>query len=352
MPGRKYSAVSSYRYGFNGKENDNEVKGEGNQQDYGERAYDPRIGRWLGVDPVQKKYPAWSPYNYAMNSPLKLRDDNGEDVIVTITDNTITFSSTIYITGPGATDVAKNANESFNEFSKAALQNRTYKDAEGKVYNVQIKMNFVAVNPSDPKDPNLAAYNGTVNDKVGGSGNNVLNLTRDKSKLAEGTRANAGHAAGPNYSNTKEEFIAGNGQVQVRYARGVGNMAWLNADAKDNGPTAIHETLHNFGLGDRYIENVLYSLETILPNKQINETATVNVWYPGFENDMMTNIANSFNQAHIDNLASNALELSKTKGNNFVMAKKVDNANNRDKGSAPKTFTRGKTTYTKIEDSQ
>ena len=27
--------MAAYRYGFNGKENDNEVKGEGNQQDYG-----------------------------------------------------------------------------------------------------------------------------------------------------------------------------------------------------------------------------------------------------------------------------------------------------------------------------
>ena len=38
MPGRKYNqANSNYRYGFNGKENDNEIKGEGNQQDYGLR---------------------------------------------------------------------------------------------------------------------------------------------------------------------------------------------------------------------------------------------------------------------------------------------------------------------------
>src|SRR5690606_17172303 len=50
MPGRKYSA-GSYRYGFNGKENDNDVKGEGNQQDYGMRVYDPRLGKFLSVDP-------------------------------------------------------------------------------------------------------------------------------------------------------------------------------------------------------------------------------------------------------------------------------------------------------------
>ena len=45
MPGRKYEVGNGYRYGFNGKENDNEVKGEGEQQDYGMRIYDPRVGK-------------------------------------------------------------------------------------------------------------------------------------------------------------------------------------------------------------------------------------------------------------------------------------------------------------------
>jgi len=230
----------------------------------------------------------------------------------------------------------------------------TYKDAEGKVYNVQIKMNFVAVNPDDPKeDPaKVAAYRSTLNDKVGGSGNNILNLTRDKSKLYEGTRANAGHAAGENYANTKEDFTAGNGQLQSRTVRGVGNMAWLNEGKTTaaNGVTSIHETFHNFGLGDRYIEHVAYSHVTTLSNgKQIVGSGDdMTVAYPGFEKDMMNNNSlNSFNQAHIDNLASKALELSKTKGNNFVMAQKVDNASNTDKTSAPKEFTNGKTKYTK-----
>jgi len=55
MPGRTYSAPGGgYRYGFNGKEMDNEVKGEGNQQNYGFRIYDPRLGRFLSVDPSPK----------------------------------------------------------------------------------------------------------------------------------------------------------------------------------------------------------------------------------------------------------------------------------------------------------
>lgn len=80
MPGRKYSASSSkYRYGFNGKENDNEVKGEGNQQDYGLRIYDPRLGKFLSVDPLTASYPWYSPYQFAGNNPIKFIDlDGGE----------------------------------------------------------------------------------------------------------------------------------------------------------------------------------------------------------------------------------------------------------------------------------
>ena len=46
-----------YRYGFNGMEMDNEVKGTGNHIDFGARGYDSRIGRWLSVDPLSYRQP-------------------------------------------------------------------------------------------------------------------------------------------------------------------------------------------------------------------------------------------------------------------------------------------------------
>src|SRR5688572_20970558 len=61
QPGRKYSAGGDYRYGFNGKENDDEVKGEGNQQDYGMRIYDPRVGRFLTLDPLTRSFSMLTP---------------------------------------------------------------------------------------------------------------------------------------------------------------------------------------------------------------------------------------------------------------------------------------------------
>ena len=79
MPGRNYNApgATDYRYGFNGKENDNDVKGEGNQQDYGERIYDPRLGKFLSVDPLTPEYPMLTPYQFASNRPLDGIDQDG-----------------------------------------------------------------------------------------------------------------------------------------------------------------------------------------------------------------------------------------------------------------------------------
>lgn len=76
--GQQGEALSGgYRYGFNGKENDNEVKGFGNQYDYGFRIYDPRIGRFLSVDPLTKSYPHFTPYQFASNNPILNVDLDG-----------------------------------------------------------------------------------------------------------------------------------------------------------------------------------------------------------------------------------------------------------------------------------
>ena len=84
MPGRwrniSYAGAPNgkgYRYGFNGKEKDDEVKGSGNQYDYGFRIYDPRLGRFLSVDPLTKEYPWYTPYQYAGNKPIAFIDRDG-----------------------------------------------------------------------------------------------------------------------------------------------------------------------------------------------------------------------------------------------------------------------------------
>ncbi|MBL4753432.1 MAG: RHS repeat-associated core domain-containing protein [Flavobacteriales bacterium] len=74
--------LSTYRYGFNGKEKDDEIKGVGNSYDYGARIYDPRLGRWLAVDPKGQLFPNHSPYNYALGNPIYYIDPDGEVIEV------------------------------------------------------------------------------------------------------------------------------------------------------------------------------------------------------------------------------------------------------------------------------
>jgi RHS repeat-associated protein len=80
MSERSFSS-NKYRYGFNGKEKDDEVKGAGNDYDYGMRTYDARLGRFMSVDPLSNNFAYYTPYQYAGNKPIAYIDLDGlEDV--------------------------------------------------------------------------------------------------------------------------------------------------------------------------------------------------------------------------------------------------------------------------------
>jgi RHS repeat-associated protein len=80
LPGRKYNTQKLIN-GYNGKRYDNEIYGEGNFMDYGDRMYDPRLVRFPSVDPLKKSYPYFSPYQYAGNNPVKFIDLDGAEPV-------------------------------------------------------------------------------------------------------------------------------------------------------------------------------------------------------------------------------------------------------------------------------
>jgi RHS repeat-associated protein len=84
MDGRHGQAASSdYRYGFQGQEDDPEIKGEGNSTNYKYRMHDPRIGRFFAVDPLSPQYPHYSPYGFSGNHVINSVELEGlEDVEV------------------------------------------------------------------------------------------------------------------------------------------------------------------------------------------------------------------------------------------------------------------------------
>ena len=76
------------------------------------RYYDSAVGRFLQVDPLAEKYPSVSPYNYALDNPLKYIDPDGRAVTIVINrtvDNRITTMGTISITS----DIVDNTFEGY-----------------------------------------------------------------------------------------------------------------------------------------------------------------------------------------------------------------------------------------------
>jgi len=79
-PGRKYNSAE-YRYGFNGKEKDDEGEfGSITNYDYGFRIYNPAVGRFLSVDPLTKQFPWYTPYQFAGNTPIIVVDLDGLEI--------------------------------------------------------------------------------------------------------------------------------------------------------------------------------------------------------------------------------------------------------------------------------
>ena len=66
QPNRTFNNPT-YRYGFQGQEKDDELKGAGNSINYMFRMYDSRLGKFLSLDPLSVQYPHNSPFAFAEN---------------------------------------------------------------------------------------------------------------------------------------------------------------------------------------------------------------------------------------------------------------------------------------------
>jgi RHS repeat-associated protein len=76
----KSGLAEDYRMGFQGQEEDDELKGEGNSVNYTYRMHDPRLGRFFAVDPLADKYPHNSPYAFSENCVVNAIELEGLEI--------------------------------------------------------------------------------------------------------------------------------------------------------------------------------------------------------------------------------------------------------------------------------
>ena len=190
VPNRTGSAPS-YRYGFQGQEKDDELKGEGNSLNYTFRMHDPRVGRFFARDPLISKYPFYSPYSFSGNRVIDSGELEGKEPEVKITQEIVgvTFVR-VYGFGNVTTTVAN--------VYKGIVQ---YTDTKGTItkistFNVvrdgwfdmgtNAKGNIILYNRSSDPSPDSGSI--TIESKIDiryGVGTPAFNMSDIKSPLLE-----------------------------------------------------------------------------------------------------------------------------------------------------------------------
>jgi RHS repeat-associated protein len=156
IPEKSWTASGTgYRWGFNNMEKDDELKGTGNSYDFGARIYDPRIGRWLAMDPLARVFSAWSPYASFNDNPIIFVDPTGKGGEYSVNHKTkhITVTVKVYL----YTDVydqahLENMAAMYNDYNANAFGDNVYKTTHSdKDYTVEFKVEFEYMSYEDAR---------------------------------------------------------------------------------------------------------------------------------------------------------------------------------------------------------
>ena len=257
-----------YRRGFNGMEKDDEVKGKGNSYDFGARINDPRVGRWLSIDPAFQKYPWLSTYQYTSNNPIKYIDIDGRDFGITFDhkNGTILISANFYTINEKTTKEAKAAVANWNSLSGMKVE------IEGKQYIVNLELKVISTekneNGADKQLNFEQAHYLSNNDFIGNTYNGSTNgFATDKTYGKK-------YSGAINNDNFKDTGI----EVGLSDGKNITMPVWMiqtnnSPPLPTYAPTQIensveHEMGHNLGIWDHFGIGVMKLSNPNKPNKE------------------------------------------------------------------------------------
>ncbi|QYS87097.1 hypothetical protein JJC03_03785 [Flavobacterium oreochromis] len=121
MPNR-HGSSESYRYGFQGQEKDDELKGEGNSLNYTFRMHDPRVGRFFAVDPLEENFPWNSPYAFSCNRVIDMLELEGAET-KDVADALVTTKNAVELSKFTYDDAIKMVSKTANKTPKSGWTN-------------------------------------------------------------------------------------------------------------------------------------------------------------------------------------------------------------------------------------
>ena len=253
------------KIGITGKEMQNKEFSDGSgleQYDFGARFYDPQIGRWHTQDKLADKWNNYSPYTYTLNNPINYVDPDGQDVRIGIQQDkdgniTITLSSTIYVTGHGASDRVGEYNK-FLKDNPGLLKNTT-KNEDGTTTSINLDFKYELATDED-----IAR----IEKEETRNGDNLLTLTNDEYQSASGGFRKTIYSKDKNPETGKWDPIGTEHFTDFKARMG-------NSDKSDgryygSAPTAFHEVMHLFGLKDWY--KSAEAKKVVGPNDMMNNS--------------------------------------------------------------------------------
>ena len=227
----RHKATDGYRYGFNGKEKDDEIRGgEGNNYDFGARMYDPRTGRFFSRDPREKDFPYQSSYIFASDNPIALIDFNGESGIVPPV--TQVFPNTVQIGGKKWIDRYKfdyvlNNNEGGGEW----MYDKAKKEMNASSFGAALVMAFA------------------IEEGGWGKGNDQSNTHNAFSLLSKSAKSKVGTAHGNviTYANWDDGFSAFKNLIDKKYPAFNDLLTKDNVSADDINKALSSGNFHKLG---------------------------------------------------------------------------------------------------------
>jgi len=275
IPGRNYYS-EKYRFGFNGKEMDNEVtKQTGVTYDYGFRIYDARIAKFLSVDPLTKKYPELTPYQFASNTPIMAIHLDGLEAAyyssieqfkqIVSKEEAIGLASDPYVT------------TAYNSGKTIVLEINNSKTITRKIIN-QGKSDIQAFIVSKSIDDKVSTYSHSVqniNEKFRKSGHDLIPIRKGSFDTGPMTFQVLSYriSFNTNTSNFSDKELS---SIENNFANLISNMGekgilTINPNGNFKAETSENTILSNGITAGKLLENRANKIKSELINRGISE---------------------------------------------------------------------------------